>query len=556
MKHLIPIIFLSIVVHGETQSNPYPIAASEWTLEHSIIKPRVNPFHLPPEKYEEMKKAGQWHLHSYPIEYSVLLPHRAINKVLENDFKNPLVRWMQSLIINQLPYKSFDQVTQWLGFNKFPKESMHVPENEETPAYLGMTIKERYGAKGGIVSCGYCHSSTLFGKTIVGLTNRFPRANEFFLQSAAVFTRTPKGFYQSYTKSSPGEMKIFNELQTYLKSTSGRKPLALGLDTSLAQVSLSLNKRNQDAWATKNPHYEKNPRPDFLDSNPADSKPAVWWNVKYKNRWLSDGSMISGNPNLTNLLWNEIGRGGDLKQLDSWIKQNGKVIAEMATAVFSVEAPRITDFFSEHQIDINSAQRGETLFNESCAKCHGHYRKNWSLPEFETASISEKIKTYQVEYKKITQVKDVGTDPNRYLGMKSLEKLNALEISKNNGIVIQAQKGYVPPPLVGIWARWPYLHNNSVSNLCELLTPGPQRRKVFYQGPANDQRRDFDFDCNGYPAPEAAPAEWKQNPQYAYDTRIRGMGNGGHDVGIFIKNGQEILSPQDKRDLIHFLQTL
>lgn len=525
-------------------------------MGNTIETPRVNPFHLPAEQYEKVKAAGQWHLHSYPIEYSALLPQRAIDKILQNDFKNPLVRVLQSLVLSRLPYRSFSQVTEWLGFNKFPLESIHVPDTHETPGYLGMEIKERYGAKGGIVSCAYCHSSTLFGKTIVGLTNRFPRANEFFLQSAAVFTRTPRELYRTYTKSSDGEMKIFDELRASLKMTNGKKPLALGLDTSLAQVSLSLRKRNSDAWATRNPHFEKYPRPDFLDTNPADSKPAVWWNVKYKNRWLSDGSMISGNPTLTNLLWNEIGRGGDLQQLDRWIKQNGQIIAEMATAVFSVEAPRITDFFSENQIDVKSAQRGEGLFNESCARCHGHYLKNWSRTEFDSASPMDRIKTYQVQYKKITQVKDVGTDPNRYLGMKSLEKLNELEISKNNGIVIQSQKGYVPPPLVGIWARWPYLHNNSVSSLCELLTPAPQRRKVFFQGPPVDQGRDFDFECNGYPSPEAAPAEWKTRPEYVYDTRIRGMGNAGHDVGIFIKNGHEILSAQDKRDLIRFLQTL
>jgi hypothetical protein len=34
------------------------------------------------------------------------------------------------------------------------------------------------------------------------------------------------------------------------------------------------------------------------------------------------------------------------------------------------------------------------------------------------------------------------------------------------------------------------------------------------------------------------------------------MGNFGHDEGIFIENGKDLLSPDDKKDLIKFLQTL
>ena len=32
-------------------------------------------------------------------------------------------------------------------------------------------------------SCAACHSSNLFGKTVLGMTNRFPKANEFFIKA-------------------------------------------------------------------------------------------------------------------------------------------------------------------------------------------------------------------------------------------------------------------------------------------------------------------------------------------------------------------------------------
>src|SRR5207253_8181529 len=139
---------------------------------------------------------------------------------------------------------------------------------------------------------------------------------------------------QASTNATNGETQMMRQLKENMKSVGLKKPLTLGLDTSLAQVSLSLNHRNRDAYASFSSFYAANPRPDpVLDSSPADSKPAVWWNLKYKNRWLSDGSVVSGNPILTNILWNEIGRGANLTKLESWLQQNEKVLQEITTAV-------------------------------------------------------------------------------------------------------------------------------------------------------------------------------------------------------------------------------
>lgn len=558
-----PLLCIAILLVSSILSAQVSGKDEQWQAGFKVETPRSNPYDLPEPQFQEARNWGQWHTQYYPIAVTgVLAPLRPIKKILDNDFRNPLIVWMQNLFraINVL--QSFDELMEWLGLNRYPGKqetgvySIFIPEGKIIDHRLGMGTMERYGSTGFTLSCTVCHSSSLFGKTVFGLTNRFPRANEFFLRVSKALKVMPAPVFRGYSGSTDGEMKLYTDIQASMHSVAAISPVALGLDTSLAQVSLSLQKRNPDSWATKNPEFEKHPRPDYLDKNPADSKPAVWWNLKYKNRWLSDGSIISGNPIITNILWNEIGRGTDLLRLDDWINRNQKIVQELTSTVFSAEAPRITDFFSESQIDLSRAKRGEALFQANCAGCHGAYHKNWSLSEFADAPLTEQIKTYQVEYKKMTVVKDVGTDPNRYLGMKSLEKLNALQISQNNGIIIQAQKGYVPPPLVGIWARWPYFHNNSIPNLCELLTPAHLRKKEFYQGPAMDKTKDFDFECNGYPSPEKAPVAWKKNPEYKYDTRKKGMGNSGHDERIFIKNGQEIFSMADKKDLIHFLQTL
>jgi hypothetical protein len=50
--------------------------------------------------------------------------------------------------------------------------------------------------------------------------------------------------------------------------------------------------------------------------------------------------------------------------------------------------------------------------------------------------------------------------------------------------------GYLCPPLDGIWARAPYLHNGSVPTLDALLGPVGDRPKIFQRGnPAYDVKK-------------------------------------------------------------------
>src|SRR5690606_32227603 len=129
-----------------------------------------------------------------------------------------------------------------------------------------------------------------------------------------------------------------------------------------------------------------------LEKIPADSKPAVWWNLKYKTRWLLDGSVVSGNPIYTNILWNEIGRGADLKELEEWFANNQQTIDELTSYVFAAKAPLFNDFFP-NQIDIELAKKGEKLFLNNCSGCHGIYQKGWSQEDHQSLSYQDNIKT-------------------------------------------------------------------------------------------------------------------------------------------------------------------
>jgi cytochrome c5 len=536
----------------------------EWSQQAFIPDGgRWNPYGFSQDVFSAKRARGQMHAHLYPVQTTgILIPEEPLREILDNTTWNPLVAILNEIFKDVTDVDSFDGLFRWAGLVPPPSANspsqflVALPDSYKSGDLYGFSRFKKNGVDVFTMSCAACHSDQLFGQTVLGMSKRFPRANDFFIRAQRAAPLYSSWLVQLYTGATNTEMEFFDRAFENLNAVGLRQPIALGLDTSLAQVALSLNKRAPTPWADKDSFYENDPRPDDLDRYPGDSKPAVWWNTKYKTRWLSDGSVIDGNPIYTNLLWNELGRGSDLHELDAWFAKNPNVIEELTTMVFSSEAPRFEDFFPAAKIDRASAMNGEKIFLRTCTRCHGIYEKNWSQPNAEILTWSEQMKTRRVVYPQPTRVYDVGTDPYRRKAMKSLERLNELQISKNKGILVKAQEGYVPPPLVGIWARWPYLHNNSIPNLCALLTRADQRPKTYVAGAPKNKNRDFDSQCNGYPLGAKAPSDWFADPDYFFDTQITGLSNSGHDEGIFLRDGQELLSAPDKNDLIQFLQTL
>jgi len=96
--------------------------------------------------------------------------------------------------------------------------------------------------------------------------------------------------------------------------------------------------------------------------------------------------------------------------------------------------------------------------------------------------------------------------------------------------------------LYGIWATAPYLHNGSVPNLWELLTPPKERKSSFTVG-----GRVFDPKNVGYATDQPPPPK---NGTFVTDpNNANGNGNGGHDFGT-------TLTPDERWQLIEYLKTL
>jgi hypothetical protein len=88
------------------------------------------------------------------------------------------------------------------------------------------------------------------------------------------------------------------------------------------------------------------------------------------------------------------------------------------------------------------------------------------------------------------------------------------------------------------------------------LTRGSERPVTYISGEANDPATDYDADCGGYPVGDKTPAHWKDKAQHVYDTRRPGLSRMGHDEKIFLKDGKEIMTSTEKRELVEFLKTL
>ncbi len=556
-------IFLCSALYAQSKLPDWSVYTSLGNGES--FASRENIYQLEEDSWSIFNQRGLKHALIYPVATTeLLIPIDPLKYFFQTDQKDPIRQYVFSKLKDLAFFDDLEGMFSWLGLHTYPKYkdegSYEIPQMspQVTQYPMGATIIEREGAKGMTFSCAACHSGNLFGKRIIGLTNRFPRANRFFHMGKQGMKLVNSHLFKLGLKATESERQMLRQTQNTMHWVGTKPPQALGLDTTLAQISLSLARRGTDEYATKYIQTALFPRKHPLETLRADSKPAVWWNLKYKTKWLSDGSIIAGNPILLNFLWNEIGRGADLKKLEQWLKDNPRPVKELTSAAFATQAPRYTDFFPTDAIDINKAKKGEKLFVKNCQGCHGQYQKNWSLSDNSHMTSNELLENHRVVYHDTTPIKNVGTDPLRAQGIGYLaERMNELKIAKWMGMKVQEQKGYVPQPLVGIWARWPYFHNNSIPNLCALMTAPSKRPQKFWMGEALDKETDYDSKCAGYPLGKDVPKSWKESKEYLYDTTKAGLSNSGHYQRIFTdKSGNEKFSWEEKFQLIEFLKTL
>lgn len=515
---------------------------------------RANLFELEPEELALATERGFEAALSYPVDVTgILMPYRPLEHFFDPANNDAAV--LRSALAASVGYDSMETLYDGVGlvpFDDVPGTepwAQPIPEGLVDARRMGVSVVPTALGEGLSFSCAACHAGRFLGRSVRGLTNRRPRANTFFELGQNVLPNIPPDVFQQVTGADDDELEMLAASTRSVRRIGLKTPERLGLDTSLAQVALSLARRGDGPDAPQDSTRENTPLPNPLATEVADSKPMPWWTLKYKNRWLADGSIVQGNPVLTNFLWNELGRGVDLPELGDWLEREAGVVDDLTVAVFNAAAPRWTDFFPADSIDLDAAKRGQVLFEATCAGCHGTYHKGWDT------DAADPLATVEVEYDASLGSVDVGTDPGRAAGIAHLgPRLNELAISASMQTVVQVQQGYVPPPLDGVFARYPYLHNNSVPTLCDLLLPAELRTSAFVQGPS-ELPEDFDAVCVGYPVGDAIPARWERTGAEVDAVGV-GLSNAGHDSWLRAPNGDPRFSAQERADLVMFLKTL
>jgi len=185
-------------------------------------------------------------------------------------------------------------------------------------------------------------------------------------------------------------------------------------------------------------------------------------------------------------------------------------------------------------IDREIAKVGGTIYADKCSSCHGDYDAKGELSSFPN------------------YVGSIDTDPVRMKLLKSAQTAKAINESIM-GDYIQAVDpiGYIAPPLNGIWATAPYLHNGSIPTLAHFFNPDTRPEKFFVGG----QKLNFDLiGIDGYLDDQGV---WTYPDSYTpwankalFDTTKKGHSSQGHTMPF------DEMTEAEKRALLEYLKTL
>lgn len=281
--------------------------------------------------------------------------------------------------------------------------------------------------------------------------------------------------------------------------------------------------------------------------------PPVYWNMGSRSGKFYDGGEVMDAKRIAlSFHFPNTPFHPDMDADKQWILDS---IHDADAWMIGLKAPR----WPEHklgQIDVALAEQGAVLFhakdlwakelnnpeprpeggNGSCASCHGAYSPRYVHdPAYLDTPLLEGIASY------ITPLEIIKTDPRRIEG----NSMAVVRFSRSNWFAYgDAEKnangaplcgnqadplirgdralGYLAPPMYGVWASAPYLHNGSVPTIWQVLKP--QDRPAIWQRHSMPARADqegkvvmgFDYRLEAYDAEQLG---WK------YDTLSCGTGS-------------------------------
>ena len=371
----------------------------------------------------------------------------------------------------------------------------------------------------GGITCMGCHSSYIDGQIIFGLGNAF--SNYTSNRSSTLITAVNALLSRDFGSDSL-EAEAFLE---YGRGSARVSPFTLapfkGLNPAFRIEDAAASMRDPETFAwLEEPLFEVP-----LDGLSSDVPP--WWNVKKKAALYYNAMGRGDFPKM--LMQTSVVAISDLNQA----REIHSHFDDLLAFIYSIEPPHYPQ-----EIDLDLKSRGESLFIDHCSRCHGTYSDDPSEETYPNLLISLDL---------------VGTDPHyaRYAHERpSLSRwLNSGWYASDDaegGDILNAFPllGYVAPPLDGIWATAPYLHNGSIPTLAALLDSSirPRRWSRDFASSA------YDYTSVGWPYTVPAEGEQIGDPE-VYDTGVMGYSAQGH---LFADH----LTDDERMAILEYLKSL
>lgn len=345
-----------------------------------------------------------------------------------------------------------------------------------------------------VMNCFSCHGGSVYGRTLPGSPNNLYQLQSFTEDSRATKLQMGKPMAQ---------MDIGSAFMP-LGSTVGTTNAVMFGVALMNFRDAELNVRSLRA-APKMVHH--------------DMDPPAWWLFHRKTRLYADGFAQKGARGLMQFM---LVRENGPEKFKQWEPDFEDVYA----FIESVRPPKYSGL-------INSplAERGRATFNNHCASCHGTYGPGGKYPE--RLIPYDEIKTDRVRLDSLTPThrEHYGKSWFAYFGEQE---------------TWPDPQGYMAPPLDGIWASPPYLHNGSVPTLWHMLHP--EERPVVWTRTSIDmdeERVGLKVDTLSE-IPERTT--YRDRRQY-FDTRAFGKSAAGHDF-------PSVLSEEERTAVLEYLKTL